>query len=335
MLVELVLLCALFAVPVIVWVHHDRLSYPATAWIGLGAAIGIIFFFIVMADNTDPTLRLNLRLTSRTRRRRLAFGLAFGLVPGLAPGLVLGLVFGLGGEQLPPGGDGHWAAVGVSVLAAGLAAGLVMGLSSHFSLAVQPTTVMRQNLAYVLVAGLAIGLTTGVGVWLLGGSAVGLTGGLASGVAVGLGMGLLDWIRYLIGCSLARRKGMLPRQVGHFLDWAYRANLLRMSGTAAQFRHRELQVWLTSPHQGTAHPDGRKQKAVPHSAGLAWAWKRESRDSNEMLYESERKCLARAVAKCRRPCPPVSPASRRTPRSRERSRRPARVVAGRSPHRGR
>jgi hypothetical protein len=39
---------------------------------------------------------------------------------------------------------------------------------------------------------------------------------------------------------------MLPQRVGHFLDWAYDANLLRMSGTAAQFRHRELQAWLIS-----------------------------------------------------------------------------------------
>lgn len=59
--------------------------------------------------------------------------------------------------------------------------------------------------------------------------------------------GLAVWIRYLIGCALARRQGLLPRHVGRFLDWAYRANLLRMSGTAVQFRHRERQAWLTAP----------------------------------------------------------------------------------------
>lgn len=106
---------------------------------------------------------------------------------------------------------------------------LNLRLTSHAS---------RRKLAFGLAGGLAVGLS--------GGLAFGLAFGLAVGLAVGLASGLIVWIRYLIGCCLARQKGMLPRRVGHFLDWAYRANLLRMSGTAAQFRHRELQVWLIS-----------------------------------------------------------------------------------------
>jgi hypothetical protein len=82
----------------------------------------------------------------------------------------------------------------------------------------------------------------------------GVAGGLAFGLAVGLAFGLGIWIRYLVGCCLAWRKGMLPRRAGHFLDWAYSANLLRMSGATAQFRHRELQTWLTN------HPKDRPEQ---------------------------------------------------------------------------
>jgi hypothetical protein len=100
--------------------------------------------------------------------------------------------------------------------------------AGSFSLAAQPTTVMRQNIAYAQAAGLAAGLTA--------------------------------WVRYLIGCWLARREGMLPRRVGRFLNWAYDANLLRMSGTAAQFRHRELQAWLISHTKDHPAQAGQKQE---------------------------------------------------------------------------
>jgi hypothetical protein len=39
---------------------------------------------------------------------------------------------------------------------------------------------------------------------------------------------------------------MLPFRTGSFLNWAYKAGLLRLSGSAYQFRHRELQQWLTT-----------------------------------------------------------------------------------------
>ncbi|MBV1855053.1 hypothetical protein [Catellatospora tritici] len=52
------------------------------------------------------------------------------------------------------------------------------------------------------------------------------------------------WPSYLIGTWLAARKGRLPRRPARFLDWAYEAGLLRLSGGSIQFRHRELQDWL-------------------------------------------------------------------------------------------
>jgi hypothetical protein len=159
------------------------------AVVGIGGAGGLAATTI-----TDSSLqRLTLRLDSPASRGRLARGLPSGLMAGLVGGLAFGLGFGLGGS---------------------------------FSLAVQPTTVMRQSITYGLAGGLAVGLT--------------------AGLTIGLRFGLEVWIRYLIGCWIAHQQGKLPRRVGRFLDWAYRANLLRMAGTAAQFRHRELQDWLIS-----------------------------------------------------------------------------------------
>jgi hypothetical protein len=34
-----------------------------------------------------------------------------------------------------------------------------------------------------------------------------------------------------------------------FMDWAYEAGLMRLSGIAVQFRHREFQTWLTNRDQ--------------------------------------------------------------------------------------
>ncbi len=53
------------------------------------------------------------------------------------------------------------------------------------------------------------------------------------------------WLPYLIGTHMMARQDLLPRRPAHFLDWAYDAGLMRMSGISVQFRHRELQMYLT------------------------------------------------------------------------------------------
>ena len=44
-------------------------------------------------------------------------------------------------------------------------------------------------------------------------------------------------IRYAIGVTIAHRRGDLPPRPARFLAWAYQAGILRISGTAYQFRH--------------------------------------------------------------------------------------------------
>jgi hypothetical protein len=245
-LASIVLVGALFAAPGLAWVHNSGRWYPDTrpAWFGLvGSIVYIIIWASFFAANTSPVLsRFNLRLTSHASRRRLTAGLAGGLAGGLAFGVAGGLAGWL--SVRPTAG----LALGVAF---GLTVGLLFGLTGNFSLAAQPTTVMRQNIAYTLWVGLGLALVGWLTCWLTAslpfGVVASLVALLALGLVASLMMGLVTWIRYLVGCWLAYRKGMLPRRVGHFLDWAHRANLLRMSGTAAQFRHRELQAWLVSP----------------------------------------------------------------------------------------
>ena len=278
MLASVALLAAAFAVSGLFWVHSNGRWYPdnTAGWTGLiSSVVGLIFASILLAGDRDPALeRLDLRFTSPASRKRLAIyltaGLAFGLAVGLAAGLAVSRL--KGGV---PGGPGGWLAVGLAI---GLAFGPTLGLAGSFSLAARPTSIMRQNIAFCLAVWLVFGLAFGVAGGLLYsqayaqvyertfGLAFGLALGLAVGLAVGLGSGLNAWLRYLIGCWLARRTGMLPRRVGQFLDWAYHANLLRMSGTAVQFRHRELQDWLarhpeplsaqTAPGQQVRSPTG-------------------------------------------------------------------------------
>lgn len=249
------------------WYFHAR-PYRIALTVFL---ILLLLFSIYMANyiarDAGSTLkRLDLRIDSPAKRRKLVGSLAIGLATGLVSGLALvivsrlfhrstGLTYGVAG------GPAGYLSVGLTI---GLAIGLAFGLRGNFSLAERPSSVMRQNMVYGLAAGLAIGLAGGLLSGLVGWQSWGLVtgliyGGLAAGLMVGATTWLVSgsalWIRYLIGCSLARRQRLLPQHVGRFLDWAYQANLLRMSGTAIQFRHQELQAWLTASAHAVPLPN--------------------------------------------------------------------------------
>ncbi|MFB4306834.1 NACHT domain-containing protein [Actinomadura sp. GTD37] len=99
--------------------------------------------------------------------------------------------------------------------------------------------------------GTAFGLTGGVAAFLVfalnrdAGTA--LAYALVGGVAFGLAFGAIAWCRAMIGLLVAAARGLLPLRLWIFLDWACEARLLRVSGATYQFRHRELQDFLTPP----------------------------------------------------------------------------------------
>ncbi|MDT3399298.1 NACHT domain-containing protein [Streptomyces sp. B1866] len=157
----------------------------------------------------------------------LDFSLVFGVVFGLAGGLAVGLVVELTGSP-PVTGGGQVTAVPVD-----------------------PRMLIRNDLWVGSVLALAFGLAGGLAVGLAGESVL---LGFTAGLAVGLGLGLYGMFdqsggaaarRYMVFLVCTRD---LPWRLGAFLHWAYGAGLLRVSGTAYQFRHRELQDWLA------AHP---------------------------------------------------------------------------------
>ncbi|MCD0486062.1 hypothetical protein LO771_27665 [Streptacidiphilus sp. ASG 303] len=88
------------------------------------------------------------------------------------------------------------------------------------------------DVAVMLIAGLVLGLVFGCGNAL----AVALASRFAGGATV----------RYL--AFLAGSRTLLPWRLGRFMECCYDLGILRISGTAHQFRHRELQDHLA------AHP---------------------------------------------------------------------------------
>jgi len=223
-------------------------------------------------DSASRMQRLDLAAvrTPRGRRRRrnklavwLAVWLAFGLAVWLVNGLVSWPVFSLASGLV------FWLVGG---LVFWLVGGLVSGLGGDVHTVPSVTALTRQCLSYSLASGLAVGLAVGLTVGLvdlltsgpttglvLGGQESGwvdmrtfmLVGGLAYGVPLGLAVGLTYghgnvWLRYVLGVRSAARQGTLPRRPARFLDWCLDTGLMRMAGNAIQFRHRQLQDWLTT-----------------------------------------------------------------------------------------
>ncbi|MFG3529169.1 NACHT domain-containing protein [Streptomyces sp. NPDC047917] len=164
-----------------------------------------------------------------------ALGLAYGLGAsdfgsGLMGGLRLGLFVGL-----------------VFALAGGLIGGFVNGLKEEPTTVANPWAIVRDDMAYGLVigplAGLMAGLMVGFTMWVRGG-AMGAVVVAVVGLVVGCASGLAGAARRY-GVFLLCSRGKLPFRLAVFLDWAVTAGLLRYSGPSYQFRHRELQQWLT------------------------------------------------------------------------------------------
>jgi hypothetical protein len=170
----------------------------------------------------------------------LVVGLVLGLVSWLAFGVTKGIAFGL--------------AIG---LGAGVVNGLVTGLTGALAddspIAVGPRDVIRADGLYGLVLGLALSFVVAF-LLVLVGKFIGtralvyvdaLIIGIGTGFAFGFGVMANAWARYHITVVLIAARQHGPLRFGAFLDWAQQAGLLRVSGVAYQFRHSQLQNWLT------------------------------------------------------------------------------------------
>ena len=143
-------------------------------------------------------------------------GIATGVVAGVLVGVVIGVIYGV-----------------------------VIGLNDASPQAIGPRDVIRADGQYGVVIGVGIGLLIGVGDGA--GVVVAVWTGVVGGLVGGLGIGAKAWTRYHIAVTIAAlppRSG--PLRFSAALEWAYQAGLLRLSGVAYQFRHRQLQDWLRS-----------------------------------------------------------------------------------------
>lgn len=212
------------------------------------AVFAAVFLFQALIAAFDPQpsqLKIRLLTTGRSLSER-AVGLASGLAIGLAFGLacLFTIVFV---ERL---GAGQAVKLAVGFVVAGCVSLVVMGVlrwlvdsSPH---ALTPRDVIRADGYYGLTWGLTWGIAAALPLGIFGGLAFGLTVGLTYGLVYGLTSGGGAWTRYQVCIAIIAVRQQGPLRFGAFLDWAQQAGLLRISGIAYQFRHRQLQDWLES-----------------------------------------------------------------------------------------
>ncbi|MFE3197848.1 NACHT domain-containing protein [Embleya sp. NPDC059237] len=165
-------------------------------------------------------------LRTTKRRRRAALSLVVALALGSLVGLELGFLFGL--------------AAGLAIALLGWLRAAANGSEDNATRLVDPRDLPRANLVVTLVLGLVGGLSLGLICALLSEPGFGLMVGFAYALMVGIAGS-----RGIVFLMCVRRgPHRLPWRLGRFLNWATEAGLLRVAGTAYQFRHRELQEWL-------------------------------------------------------------------------------------------
>ncbi|MEU5894323.1 hypothetical protein ABZ835_47225 [Streptomyces sp. NPDC047461] len=159
-------------------------------------------------------------------RRDFAIGLSVALLTGPTTELTTGLMGGL------------------------LTFGLLTGLGQRPGTSLGARALLRRDALVGFAIGLGSGpgpglmLERGRGLWFVNGRGLAfvLVIVLVFALLFGLGLGAQASRRYVVFLLCSRRR--LPFRLGLFLDWAVTAGLLRYSGPAYQYRHRELQHWL-------------------------------------------------------------------------------------------
>jgi hypothetical protein len=184
---------------------------------------------------------------------------AFYLLPIIAiTGLLAGFLAFRISHQVSVGVTEGFAATALAVLLAGRSRGLAR--------AIEPLDGLSNDLRFGVVVGIVGGIAIGFPGGLTGGlwSDLHLTGVLSkpgSGIVAllisipcGVALGSGGWLRLQIAAALSRDQFM-PRQPVSFLHWAEQTGLLRAAGTAYQFRHNDLCMWLLA-HPDSNQPDG-------------------------------------------------------------------------------
>jgi hypothetical protein len=213
--------------------------------------LGIVCYY----RGVVPTVRLKrismVGLRNKRWRRHIVRGLRDGLLWGALSGAMVGflLAYVLAGHPV----DGivfstaNWTV-------SGLLLGLVVfpplaivtniadALGQTPSFIVTPRQLVRQGIVHDVLMATMFGSLLG-GMFSLGDIKIGIDLGLL-GLIIMVATALSPWPSYFVATLMLQRRGALPPRPAQFLDWAYAAGLMRLSGIGIQFRHREFQTWL-------------------------------------------------------------------------------------------
>ncbi|WP_228002159.1 NACHT domain-containing protein [Nocardia australiensis] len=204
-----------------VWGVPERSRWPKlVSGLKRGLVVGLIFgviFGVICAVKFgfDPQLAPHPVFW-------IVFGLLFGLVCGLLFGLVFGLVYGV-------------------------VAGFKVDANSQLRVVVDERQLIYGDTRAAALIGLIFGLVAGLILMpvysFYTGPAQGLAAGLAYGTMVGLMVGRAAG-RFFAATLIFRSTKAFSVRPTVFLDWARRNGLLRVNGTAYQFRHETYRQWL-------------------------------------------------------------------------------------------
>lgn len=220
-------------------------SPPLSGLVALVTGVSAAMAGALAAPENEPGRVINPLRTAEGRRY-----LAVALVLGLALGLALYLMTWFE-DRLA-----LWLMTGCT---GGLVGWFLLALGTAPGPSLDARAVIKSDAFHGLAVALSVSLTLGLTAALVlganGWGADGLAAGLASGLPFGLALGLYTGgssRRYTVFLLCAHRR--LPFRLGRFLDWAVTAGLMRDSGPAYQYRHRELQHWLRQHPQPPAGP---------------------------------------------------------------------------------
>jgi hypothetical protein len=203
----------------------------------LGGVLGVGLVNGLAAEGSTTSVAALIR---QSRRHDISLGLACGVTLALpivltpllggdlgiylAVGLVSGLSIGLG---MPLANTVR------GVVALGLVVVIAITLVEEFTriLGGIPASILQQFVGEVPTYWLIVGYITLLTLQLAVEPLLVVLGGPS-------------WPSYRWGTWRGARRRMLPDQLVAFLDWCVQHGLLRISGTAIQFRHRILQDWL-------------------------------------------------------------------------------------------
>lgn len=221
--------CAIASTPGLLWAASFSLSRDAF-WVAVFLAAACLYLGLLVRAGMDPwpePQRIDVgALKSRKAIPQVAFGLSIGMLAGVVFGALAGVLLGLGA----------WFAVGLSSQS-------MRGLgSASLKSAKKPFTPLSDDRLCGIVAALGVSPAIGLAFSVNFGRPLGVVLGLIYGITVGSSISSL-WGRYLVTLVLAH--GRLPWRTAEFMEWAYEAGLLRISGVAYQFRHQELANWLS------------------------------------------------------------------------------------------